>query len=60
MRYFIFYDTIARTNKRFTNPIEAYEAASKQMKIYLKLNSKVKIKEVDKNYYIFIENEVIK
>lgn len=55
MRYFYVFDRIARTNKKFGTISEAKHEAEKMMKIYLRLNNKVKMKKVNDNFYIELE-----
>lgn len=57
MRQFIVEDRIAGKTKRFYRIEEAKEEALKTMKIYVKLNSRVRCKKNDCNYCIYLESE---
>ena len=55
MRYFYVFDRIAKETKKFGTISEAKNEAERIMKIYLKLNNKVKMKKVNDNFYIELE-----
>ncbi len=57
MRYYIVDDRIEKKIKKFYSFADAKEEAYRIMKIYIRLNSKVKLKEIDGNFYIYLEEK---
>lgn len=57
MRQFIVDDRIANKVKRFYTLQDAKIEATKTMKVYIKLNKRVRCKQNDCNFYIYLESE---
>lgn len=57
MRFYNVYDNIEGKMKKFYHIEEAREEAHRLLKIYMKLNSRVRCKEVDANFYIYLKEE---
>lgn len=57
MRQFIVDDRIAKERKRFYEYTQAVEEVKKRMKVYIKLNSRVRCKQYDCNFHIYLESE---
>ncbi len=55
MRYFYVFDRIAKSSKKFGTISEAKHEAERIMKIYLRLNNRVKMRKVNDNFYIELE-----
>lgn len=57
MRYFNVCDNIEKRMKKFYSFSDAKDEALRIMKIYIKLNNRVRCKQKDGNFYIFLEEE---
>ena len=57
MRYFIVSDRIEKKLKKFYSFAEAKEEANRLIKIYMTLNSRVRLEQKDGNFYIFLKEE---
>jgi hypothetical protein len=57
MRQFIVDDRIANRIKKFYTIEDAKMEAKKTIEIYIKLNRRVKCKQKDCNFYIYLDKE---
>lgn len=55
MRYFIVSDRIEKKLKKFYSFAEAKEEANRLIKIYMTLNSRVRLEQKDGNFYIYLK-----
>lgn len=57
MRQFIVYDKIAEEMKRFYSVQEAKQEAMKKMRVYIKLNRRVRCNQKNSNFYIYLKTD---
>lgn len=57
MRYFTVNDRIEKKLKKFYSFGEAKEEANRLIKIYMTLNSRVRLEQKDGNFYIYLKEE---
>ena len=57
MRYFTVNDRIEKKLKKFYSFGEAKEEANRLIKIYMTLNSRVRLEQKDGNFYIYLKEK---